>query len=188
MIDLKLDIIVLPTYNKYNMAVLDASTYPTDPPVVNTPWLQITVPGFGLSYNGAFTVNAPNVFTSTTFGFTELGEETPLPDGIYLIKYTVNPATEYFVEKSIMRVDRIQEKFDKVFMQLDMMECDNAIKTQSKVELNSIYFMIQGAIAAANDCATIASGKLYDKADSMLDKLLANGCLNNGNNFIINFG
>jgi hypothetical protein len=67
----------------------------------------------------------------------------PLPDGIYTLKYTVEPAYENFVVKSIMRVDRIQEKFDEAFMKLDMMECDRAIKTQQKVNLTSIYSLFK---------------------------------------------
>lgn len=72
-------------------------------------------------------------------------------------------------------------------MKLDMMECDGAIKKQSKVELNTIYFFIQGAIAAANDCAIIQSQKLYDQADNMLNSILNNDCGYSANNYIINF-
>ena len=72
-------------------------------------------------------------------------------------------------------------------MQLDMMECDRAIKTQSKVDLTSIYFFIQGAIAAANNCAIIESNKLYNQASKMLNNFMRNGCQCFGNNYIINF-
>jgi hypothetical protein len=34
MSDLKLDILVIPTYNSTTLGVADASTYPTNPPVV----------------------------------------------------------------------------------------------------------------------------------------------------------
>lgn len=186
MVDLKLDIIVVNTYTTYNMAVVDISTYPTDPPIVDTPWIEIEVPTFG-TYSGAFSVQETNVFNSTDFGITTEGNEVPIPDGVYHLKYTVNPAFTYYVEKSIIRVDKLQEKFDKAFMKLDMMECDGAIKKQSKVELNTIYFFIQGAIAAANDCAIIQSQKLYDQADNMLNSILNNDCGYSANNYIINF-
>lgn len=186
MADLKLDIIVIPTYTTYNMAVVDISTYPTDPPVVDTPWIEIEVPTFG-TYSGAFSVQETNIFNSTDFGITIEGEELPIPDGIYHLKYTVNPAYDNFVEKTIMRVDKLQEKFDKAFMKLDMMECDKAIKTQSKVDLNTVYFFIQGAIAAANDCATVQSQKLYEQANRMLDYIINSDCGYSTNNYIINF-
>jgi hypothetical protein len=86
-----------------------------------------------------------------------------------------------------MRTDKIQEKFDNAFMKLDMMECDMAIKTQQKVTLSSIYFLIQGSIAAANNLALTQSKKLYDQADMMLNNFLKNNCGCSGNNYIINF-
>ena len=183
---LNLDIIVLPTYNTYTLAVVDISTYPTDPPSVVSPTIEIVVPGFSTIYKD-FTVQETNVFNSTDFGLTTAGEELPIPDGVYHLKYTVNPAYDNFVEKSILRVDKLQEKFDSVFMQLDMMECDRAIKTQAKVNLSSVYFLIQGAIAAANNCALATSEKLYEQASKMLDSMLANNCGCSGNNYVINF-
>ena len=86
-----------------------------------------------------------------------------------------------------MRVDRLQEKFDEAFMSMDMMTCDRAIKTQSKVDLNSIYFFIQGAIAAANNCAIEEANKLYLVADKMLTSFVNNSCGCSGNNYLLNY-
>jgi hypothetical protein len=86
-----------------------------------------------------------------------------------------------------MRVDQIQEKFDNAFMKLDMMQCDMAIKTQAKVQLNSIWYMIQGSIAAANNCAIDTANKLYTQANNMLDNFIRNNCGCTGNNYINNF-
>jgi hypothetical protein len=111
----------------------------------------------------------------------------PLPDGVYHLKYSIAPAYENYVEKSFMRVDKLQQRFDEAFMRLDMMECDRAIKTQSKVELNSIYFFIQGAIAAANNCAIVDANKLYNRADRALTTFMKNDCGCSGINYPINF-
>lgn len=184
---LSLDIIIIPTYNTYTLAVVDNSTYPTTPPVVSTPTIQIDVPGFGL-VSKTFVVAETNIFNSTDLGITTAGSELPIPDGIYGIKYSVAPHySPYYVEKSIMRVDQLQEKYDEAFMQLDMMECDRAIKTQSKVDLLSIYFFIQGSIAAANNCSNVNAAKLYYQANRMLDMMINNDCGCTGTNYIINF-
>jgi hypothetical protein len=103
------------------------------------------------------------------------------------MKYSVAPSTTNFVEKNIMRTELIQEKFDDAFMKLDMMECDSAIRTQAKVVLSSISFMIQGSIAAANNCAIDTANKLYMQANRQLDYFIANQCGCTGNNYIINF-
>ena len=187
MADLKLDILVINTFNAMTLGIADISTYPTDPPVVTSPTIEITMPGF-LPVALPFVPQDFNVFNSTTLGLTPVGVATvPLPDGVYYLKYSVAPAYENYVDKTIMRVDQIQEKFDNAFMKLDMMECDSAIRTQAKVQLNSIWYMIQGSIAAANNCAVDTANKLYIQANNMLNNFISNGCGCSGNNYINNF-
>jgi hypothetical protein len=184
MANTKLDILVVPTYNAQTMGIADASTYVGTP---SSPTIEITIPGFGTAVL-PFNINDFNIFNSTSLGLTAVGDQLlPLPDGVYFLKYSITPAYEMFVEKSIIRVDRLQEKFDAAFMQLDMMQCDLAIKTQSKVELNSIYFFIQGAVAAANNCAVDTANKLYTQASKMLNNFTNGGCGCSGNNYITNF-
>ena len=179
---LNLDFLVVPTYNTLTMGIIDASTYPDNPPVVTSPTLEITPPGFDVAVI-PFEVDDYNVITSSNLGITSVGVNQPLPDGVYHIKYSIAPANVNFVEKSIMRTDRIQEKFDEAFMKLDMMECDGAIKRQSKENLSSIYFFIQGAIVAANNCALVEANKLYAQADRMLTNFMNNNCGCSGNNY-----
>jgi hypothetical protein len=184
---LQLDILVVPTYNTLTLGIADASIYPTNPPVVSSPTIEITVPGFDV-VSLPFNVNDFNIFNSLSLGLTTFGQPLlPLPDGVYKLKYTVAPAYENFVEKTIIRVEVLQEKFDEAFMKLDMMECDRAIKTQQKVNLNTIYFFIQGAIAAANNCAVAEANKLYNQANMMLNNFIKNNCGCSGTNYVLNF-
>ena len=186
MADLKLDILVLPTYDVKKLGVADASVYPTTPPSVSAPYIYITVPGFD-TVRLPFSVDNYTVYTSSTLGLTDVDQpDLPLPDGVYYLKYTVSAPTTS-VEKTIMRTDLIQEKFDAAFMKLDMMECDKAIKTQAKVDLNTVYFFIQGSIAAANNCAVDEANKLYNQANKMLNTFIRNNCGCSGNNYVVNF-
>lgn len=186
MADLKLDILVIPTYNTKTLGIADISTYPDSPPV-QSPTIEITIPGFGL-VSIPFVPNDFNVFNSGILEITALGEDlVPIPDGIYTLTYSVTPAFENFVTKTIQRVDQLQEKFDEAFMKLDMMECDGAIKKQSKVELSSVYFLIQGSIAAANNCAVDLSNKLYLQASKQLSNFRKRNCGCSDNNYITNF-
>jgi hypothetical protein len=186
MADLRLDILVVPTYNSKTLAIMDASTYPDSPPI-QSPTIEITIPGFGIA-TLPFVPNEFNIFNSSNLGLTSpLDEPLPLPDGLYTLNYNITPAYENYVIKTIYRVEQLQEKFDQVFMQLDMMECDQPIKKQSKVELNSIYFLIQGAIAAANNCATDTANKLYIQASKQLSYLINKNCGCTGTNYLINF-
>jgi hypothetical protein len=182
MADPVLNILVVPTYNTFTLGIVDASVYPTGF-VITSPTILITPPGFD-AVSLPFVPNEFAVYNSTTLGITELTDElVPIPDGVYYFTYSVAPAYLYSVEKSIMRVDRLQERFDEAFMKLDMMECDQAIKTQAKVDLNTIYFFIQGSIAAANNCAILQSSKLYETAYKMLSHFIANNCGCTGNNY-----
>jgi len=183
MANLQLNIIVVPTHNSFLLGVLDASVYVTTPV---SPTIEINIPGFG-DVLLPFVPNELNVFTSTTLGITEINCDQALPDGIYRIKYSIAPAYENYVEKSIMRIDKLQEKFDNAFLQLDLMECDRAIKKQASVDLNTINFYIQGAIASANNCSEYEAIRLYNQADSMLDRFLKSNCGCSGNNYQINF-
>jgi len=186
MADLKLDFLVIPTYNVQTLGIADASTYPATPPV-SSPTIEIDVPGFGL-VSLPFNINDFNIYTTASLGITSVGDPLlPLPDGVYYIKYSVAPAYQNFVQKTIMRVDQLQEKFDSAFMKLDMMECDAAIRKQQMVDLNSIYYFIQGSIAAANNCAVDTANKLYNQANKMLNQFIANKCNCYGNNYVNNF-
>lgn len=177
-----INIIVVPTYDLTTLAVVDNSIYDG---AITPATLTIEVPGFNTVTGLAFTTGALNIYDSIDLGISTAAEN--LPDGNYCISYMINGETVASVTKRIMRVDVLQQKFDQAFMKLDMMECDRAIKKQSKVDLMSIYFFIQGAIASANNCAVIEATKLYIQANKMLDSFISQDCGCSGNNYIINF-
>lgn len=182
-----LDFLVINTYNTKTLGIADISVYDTNPPDVTAPTMEITVPGYPVPVAIPFVPLDFNVYNSITLGLSPFPTQNPLPDGVYYMKYSVAPANINFVEKNIMRTELIQEKFDNAFMKLDMMECDSAIRTQSKVTLNSIWYLIQGSIAAANNCAIDTANKLYAQANRQLDYFIANQCGCSGNNYINNF-
>lgn len=186
MADLSLDILVIPTYNTKTLGIADNSTYP-DSPAVQSPTIEITVPGFGI-VSVPFTPDDFNVFNSTILELTEAEDDLiAIPDGLYTLTYSVTPAYENYVTKTIMRVEQLQEKFDEAFMRLDMTECDMAIKKQSKVDLSTIYFLIQGSIAAANNCNVEVANKLYLQASKQLNHFTLRNCGCSDNNYVTNF-
>jgi hypothetical protein len=180
-----LDFLVINTYNTLTLGVADISVYDSTPVA---PTIEITIPNTTTVVSKPFTPDDFNVFNSSSLGLTAVGQPlAPLPDGVYFIEYSISPAQTYHVEHNIMRTAKIQEKFDNAFMKLDMMECDGPIRTQAKVTLNSIYYMIQGSIAAANNSAIVTANKLYTQADMMLNNFIRANCGCSGNNYINNF-
>jgi len=176
-----IDILIIPTYDLTTLAVVDNSVYSGAPPSVT---LTIEVPGFDTVTDLPFTTETVNIYDSVNLG---ISTAKPLPDGNYCISYMIDGETVASVTKRIMRVDKLQQKFDNAFMKLDMMECDKAIKKQAKVDLMSIYFFIQASIASANNCAVVGATKLYIQADKMLNSFISADCGCSGNNYIINF-
>ena len=181
-----LDFVVLPTYDVKTMAIMDTSTYSTDPPSVTSNQLLISIPGFSPVTINPFALQTTTVVNSTTLGITTTGNEEALPDGLYCIRYSVDPVATAYVEKNIARVDRLQKKFAEAFMSLDMMVCDDALQKQAREELMSIYFFIQGAIASANNCASVEFTKLYQQANKMLTYFLSKDCNCSGLNYLMN--
>jgi hypothetical protein len=188
MADLRLDILVVPVNSLFDLAVMDNSTYTAETPIVTLPKIEITVPGFPL-VELDFNFKVINLFNSENLGITEVdATRSELPDGIYYMKYSVTQvATIVSTDITFLRIDKLQQKFDEAFMQLDMMECDGKIKRQSKADLMTICFFMQGAVSAANNCATVEADKLYQKADRLLDMFINNDCGCSGNNFLVNY-
>jgi hypothetical protein len=183
-----LNFLVINTYSTLTLGVADTSTYASGPTGA-TMTFSLPTPNLAgvTTVTVPFTANDYNVFNSATLNYSAVGTTTPLPDGIYGLTYSIATPSATPVSKSIMRTDKIQEKFDSAFMKLDMMECDMAIKTQQKVTLSSIYFLIQGSIAAANNSAITQSKKLYQQADMMLNNFIKNNCGCTGTNYIVNY-
>ena len=177
-----IDILIIPTYDLTTLAVIDNSVYDGAPPSAT---LAIEVPGFDTVTDLPFTVNTTNLYNSIDLGIST--EVENLPDGNYCVSYMIDGNLTASVTKRFLRTDVLQQKFDEAFMKLDMLECDRAIKKQSKVDLMSIYFFMQAAIAASNNCAVTEATKLYIQANKMLDSFISNDCGCSGNNYIINF-
>lgn len=170
-----LDLLVFDTHNATTLAIGDASTYPTGFSV-STPTIEITVPSYPM-ISLAFVAGSVQVYNSTTLGITtDNCENIALPDGLYKIKYSVYPAYLYYMEKTFLRVDRLMQKFDDVYMKLDMFECDQALKYQEQQKLYDIEDYINGAVAASNKCANKAAVEYYTKANSLIDKWINNTC------------
>lgn len=173
----KLDLLFPETHDSKSLLVADISSYPS-PFTINSPTIEITAPGFNVK-TLAFTAQGFVVYDSQSLGITcpDLDcEKIPLPDGIWYVKYSISPAYLYFVNKSFIRVNKLYEKFDKVYLKLEFMQCDEAIKWEDFETLNTIETYIQGAIAAANNCLDSLAMKLYNKASQYIDDFVNNRC------------
>ncbi len=159
-----LNLLYVDSHNCYSLMIADISKYPDNWNIVS-PTIRITLPNSGY-ITVPFTPSNVNMYDSAALNITCGSEDLqPLPDGIYQFRYTINPSDKYFVEKSILRVDQFQEKFDNAFIKLDL---DCHVDPDDKRKLEDIYIYLQEAIALANKCALDLSIKTYRKADRLL--------------------
>lgn len=173
----KLDLLIPETHDSKRMLIADVSKYPS-PFTISNPTIEITPPGFPVVVL-SYTANGFVVYDSMSLKITCSDvdcELIDLPDGIYNIKYSITPAWQYFVNKKILRINKLQEKLDRVYLKLDFMQCDEAIKEEDKEILDTIQLYINGAIAAANNCLDSLAMKLYNKALQFIDDFINHRC------------
>lgn len=167
----QLDIIMIDTYDVKSIGFADVSSYPSNFTVVNETF-EITPPGFP-KINVPITPAAANVYHSDDLGITDPDDEFgSLPDGIYTVKYTINPSLNLSIERSVLRVEAIKCKYYNVFLYLDLdCGCNLTYINKQKQALRKAKLLIYGAIASANKQDYLTSFKLYDKADKLLNNL-----------------
>ena len=173
MSDLKLDLLVIDTHNPLTLGIGDLSSYPQGFAIVS-PSISITPPNFPL-VTLDFTDKQINIYDSLNLKITCEGQDkVKLPDGIYILKYSIAPAYQNFVEKTFFKVDNIMEDFDTAFLKNDITICDTKLEEKNRRFLEEIEFYINYAIASANRCANSTAKESYAKAKKLLS--LYNKC------------
>lgn len=162
------------------MKLFDTSVYTNLLPVT-CPTLNITVPGFGYSVqidtteNFAETITACDLQLQTTDCGTSYSD---IPDGIYIIKYSVSPNEQVYVEYNHMRITQALIKYNKVLCDVDAAACDPPVAIKKKLEsLRLINMYLQAAKAKVEYCHEPQKGmSLYNYALKLLNKMTCTNC------------
>lgn len=172
------------TLNETSLKVWDSSIYSPDVPM-ECPKLEITLPGFQL----------PSVVTNLTPGFTanlnacELGIQVyncfvqfnPLPDGVYVIRYSLSPNDQIYVEYNHLRITCALNQINKILCCLELKDCEPIEPVKSQIrELQELWMMLKGAKANVEYCHSPKKGMaIYNYVVGRLEKLAcACGCKN----------
>lgn len=172
------------TLNKCIFRVVDTSVY--DPNIaVTCPLLQITTPGFIHPVN--FT--EPQIFPGFMGNLTacDLGLQTAdcntvfydLPDGIYIVKYSVEPKNLVFVEYNHLRATCAYNRINKIRCSLNLGACEPTSDVLQKLQqITLIEQYIKAAKAYVEDCHDPKKGmELFKYAVKLIDKLsCSTGC------------
>jgi hypothetical protein len=172
--------------NSCVMKIFDTSVYAI-PLIVTCPTLNITVPGFSYSNQiegtvmtdfvntGHITITACDLQLQTTQCGTQY---VNIPDGIYIIKYSVSPNDQVFVEYNHMRITQAMNKYYKVLCDVDVAACDPPLKVKQILEkLRLIKMYLDAAISKVEFCHEPQKGmSLYNYALKLLNKMTCTNC------------
>lgn len=161
--------------------VFDTSVYASNMPVV-CPILAITVPGFNYSSEISVLDGFSATITACDLGLQatgcDLSEYANLPDGIYIIKYSVSPNDAVYVEYNHMRITQALMKYQKVLCQLELSDCDPPAEVKEKLnKLRTIKMYLEAAKAKVEICHEPDKGmRLYKYALKLLSKMTCKNC------------
>ena len=162
------------------LTVMDTSVYTDLIPVV-CETLAITVPGF--NYSVELPVNAGFIknVTACDLGLqtTDCGSSyVDIPDGIYIIKYSVSPNDQVYVEYNHLRMSKALGLYNKILCQVDVNACDPLFIIKEKLEtLRMIFMYLQAAKSKVETCHEPQKGmSLYNYAMKLLKKMSCVNC------------
>lgn len=172
------------TLNKCILRVVDTSVYnPLKTPTC--PLLQITLPGHNLPVQFTDSTIAPGFSLNLTACDLELQTSncgttyTDLPDGIYIIKYSVSPNDLVYVEYNHLRITCALNKVQAIYCDLDLGTCDPPVAIKAKLEqIRLIQQYLNAAKAMVEFCHQPSKGMdIYRYAVKLLSKLTCStGC------------
>lgn len=169
------------TLNSCLLRLQDSSTYVPDVPVTCAR-LQVSIPGFKNSIyvddvNPGFSLNltACDLKIQKDNCYSSYND---LPDGIYVVNWSISPNDVVFVEYDHLRVTKGLNKIKSLMCDLDLLNCapsPQLKKMRSSIAQAQEYLM--GAKAAVEYCRRSSQGlEMYKQAMKILDKMNCKNC------------
>ena len=176
----KLSLEIPTVLNSCILKIFDTSVYSEILPIT-CPILSITAPGYGYSVELPFTPGDSSVITACDLQIqvANCDEELySLPDGIYIVKYSVSPNESVFVEYNHLRITAALNRYTKILCELDLAACEPSEKIKKKLELlREARTYLDAAKAKVEYCHEPQKGMtLYNYAIKLLNKLDCVNC------------
>jgi hypothetical protein len=166
---------ILPVSNCEILCIKDTSQYTKDlavdceellitPPGFNSPSLIKVKQGFDLCINNC----------ALGLQTTDCGDKrTAIPDGIYIIRYSVSPNDKVYVEYNHLRVATLLKSYYKILCDIDMKPCEPSSERADVIaELGYIKTLIDAAVAKVEYCQSPNDGMaLYNYAKKRLGNI-----------------
>lgn len=174
---------VLDTLNQAIFRITDLSVYAENVPV-DCPTLEVTLPGFAYSVKFESDRVVPGFalnLTACDFGIQKSNCGTQfanLPDGIYILKYSVSPNDTIFAEYNYLRLSNIMNHYQRILCDLDISGCaPEKDRVDRLEELRLVKMYLEAAKAKVEICHEPKKGmELYSYAKKILSKFDCQNC------------
>ena len=162
------------TNNIKVLRLFDTSLYAEDL-AIDCGTLRITSPGFNLPVAIEILKGFNIVLNACSLGLQRTNcqdASQPIPDGVYVINYSVAPNTSVFVEYNHLRTTQTTNKYFNLLCDLEMSACEPDADVKEKLEeLRLIKSFIDAAKAKVEYCHEPSAGvELLMYAQKRLNK------------------
>ena len=167
----QLSLDVQETTNEMVLIVLDSSVYDNILPV-ECQTLEVTLPG-AMSPK-SFEINELGTKITLTYADFHEGEDCALPDGIYILKYSISPNDKVYVEYNHMRTTLLLNQYKRAFCSVDLTSATPDKETQKKLDLlREIKDFIDASKIQVEICLNPEKGiALYAYAKKLLERFI----------------
>ncbi|MCJ7690527.1 MAG: hypothetical protein MUO60_14575 [Clostridiaceae bacterium] len=157
------------------LCIKDTSQYSSEL-AVDCEELLITLPGFSVPVLIKVNKGFDMCLTACILALQKIECGTvqqDIPDGIYVIRYSVSPNLKVYVEYNHLRVTALLTSYYKVLCQLNVQACQPESQKQALLsEMSFIKTIIDAAVANAEYCQSSAQAmQLYNYAKQRLSKI-----------------
>lgn len=155
------------------LTVRDTSYYEEDYEVTGG-LLEISYPGSNVIVeiddvlSGFF-----QIINSNTLGITNAQTSSnlaDLPDGIWTLRYSIDPNDELFVEYTFLRNTLQMVDYVNAYCKLDIRLCEEKHYKEKLEKLKDIYNLIKAAEYYVDCCRNSDAIKVYNKASQLLEE------------------
>jgi len=166
----------IPTVSNCDLlCIKDTSQYSSEL-AVDCEELLITLPGFSVPVLIKVNKGFDMCLTACILALQTLNcgtSQDKIPDGIYIVKYSVSPNSKVYVEYNHLRVTRLLTTYYEVLCDLEVQACQpDSDKQELLSEMSFIKTLIDAAVANVEYCQSPAQGmQLYNYAKNRLNKI-----------------
>ena len=143
------------TSNPRVFRIFDSSIY-SDVLPITCATLEITPPGFNQPTSISVLPNFNLVLNACSLGIQTQGcgnSSEIIPDGIYMLKYSISPNDKVYVEYNHLRVTQFINRYNQKLCELEMHACEPSADIKAQLnELRLIKSFIDAAKVKVEDC------------------------------------